>query len=332
MRKMLVTGGCGFIGSNFARHVLETRQDCEVVVLDKLTYAGNLENLSDLLEDPRLEFVKGDVCDAELLSRIVDDSISSIVHFAAESHVDRSIHDPGPFLETNVIGTGTLLAAARRVEGLRYLQVSTDEVYGSLGEHGAFTERSPLQANNPYSASKAGADLLVRAYCRTFGLDAVVTRCDNNYGPRQFPEKVVPLFISNAIEDKPLPLYGDGLNVRDWIYVGDHCRAILLALEKGVSGEIYNIGGGAETTNLDLARTILLVLGKPESLIRFVKDRPGHDRRYAIDNAKARTELGWEPAVPFDQGMARTVEWYRDNQDWLLNVKSGEYQEYYRKQ
>ena len=331
MTKLLVTGGAGFIGSNFVRHALATREDVEVVVLDKLTYAGNLENISDLLDGPRVEFVKGDVGDAALVGDLINGRLDGVVHFAAESHVDRSIHDPRPFLETNVLGTATLLAAARQVEGLRYLQVSTDEVYGSLGESGAFTEESPLQANNPYSASKAGADLLVRSYCRTFGLNAVVTRCDNNYGPRQFPEKVVPLFISNAIEDKPLPLYGDGLNVRDWIYVTDHCEAILLALEKGKAGEVYNVGAGAETTNLELAKTILRVLGKPESLITLVKDRPGHDRRYAIENAKARRELGWAPTVAFEDGMARTIQWYQENQDWWRRVKSGEYQEYYRK-
>ena len=330
MDKMLVTGACGFIGSNFVRYALSVRPGLRIVALDKLTYAGNMENLGDLLGDDRLEFVRGDVCDADLVARLMGGA-ASVAHFAAESHVDRSIHDPRPFLETNVIGTATLLAEARRHPGLRYLQVSTDEVYGSLGETGAFTEETPLQANNPYSASKAGADLLVRAYQRTYGLDAVVTRCDNNYGPWQFPEKVVPLFISNAIEDKPLPLYGDGLNVRDWIYVTDHCRAILLALEKGRAGEVYNLGAGHEVTNLELARTILRLLGKPDSLIAFVKDRPGHDRRYALEAAKARRELGWAPEVGFEEGMARTIEWYRTHQEWWRRVKSGEYQEYYRR-
>ncbi|HRU07235.1 MAG TPA: dTDP-glucose 4,6-dehydratase [Candidatus Brocadiia bacterium] len=326
---MIVTGGCGFIGSSFVRLVLAERQDWAVTVLDKLTYAGNLENISPLLNDNRLQFVKGDVCDAGLVGRLMDGA-AAVVHFAAESHVDRSIHDPRPFLETNVIGTATLLAAARNVPGLRHLQVSTDEVYGSLGETGHFTEQSPLQANNPYSASKASADLLVRAYHRTFGLDTIITRCDNNYGPRQFPEKVIPLFIANAMENKPLPLYGDGLNVRDWIYVEDHCRAILLALEKGRAGEVYNIGAGHEITNLELARSILAALGKPESLIQFVKDRPGHDRRYAIDPSKTKKELGWQAAVAFKEGIARTVRWYQENTEWLRRVRSGAYMAYYR--
>jgi len=331
MKTILVTGGCGFIGSNFVRHILATRDDLDVVVLDKLTYAGNLENLQDVLEDTRLTFVKGDVCDVELVGKLVVDSVRYLVHFAAESHVDRSIRDPRPFLETNVIGTATLLAAAREVEGLRYLQVSTDEVYGSLGDEGVFTEDSAIQPNNPYSASKAGADMLVRAYCRTFGLDAVVTRCDNNYGPYQFPEKVIPVFISNALEDRPLPLYGDGLNVRDWIFVRDHCRAIELALEKGEAGEVYNVGAGYEVTNIELAKTILDALGKPDSLIQFVKDRPGHDRRYAIDPCKARSELGWAPTVDFADGIKATVEWYTSNGEWLQSMKSGDYMEYYRK-
>jgi len=331
MKKVLVTGGCGFIGSNFVRHILATREDWHVLVLDKLTYAGNLENLEDVLDNPRLEFVKGDICDADLVGRLIDASVACVVNVAAETHVDRSIHDPRPFLETNVQGTASLLTAARNVDGIRYLQVSTDEVYGSLGPDGAFTEASPIQPNNPYSASKAGADMLVRAYHRTYGLDAVITRCDNNYGPYQFPEKVVPLFISNALEDKPLPLYGDGLNVRDWIHVRDHCRAIELALENGKAGEVYNIGAGHEITNLELTRTILKATGKSDSLIRFVKDRPGHDRRYAIDPIKARDELGWKPTVDFADGIAATVEWYRQHAEWLRHMKSGEYMEYYRR-
>jgi dTDP-glucose 4,6-dehydratase len=328
---MLVTGGCGFIGSNFVRHILFSRRDLKVIVLDKLTYAGNLENLGDVLQEPRLTFVKGDIADVEAVRQLVTPEVCFVVNFAAESHVDRSIRDPRPFLETNVIGAATLLAAAREVAGLRFLQVSTDEVYGSLGAEGFFTEESPIRPNNPYSASKASADMLVRAYWRTFGLDAVITRCDNNYGPYQFPEKVIPVFISNALDDKPLPLYGDGLHVRDWIHVLDHCRAIEMALERGRAGEVYNIGAGHEITNLDLARAILAAVGKPESLITFVKDRPGHDRRYAIDSRRARTELGWTPTVSFAEGIAATVQWYRDHAEWWRRIKSGAYTDYYRR-
>jgi len=329
MRKMLVTGGCGFIGSNFVRYMLAGDKEFEIVNLDKLTYAGNLENLEDIADDPRYEFVKGDICDEKLVNELMGRGFDVVVNFAAESHVDRSIEDPGIFVRVNTLGTQNLLAAAKEHGVSRFVHISTDEVYGSLGETGKFTEETPLAPNSPYAASKAGADLLVRAFFHTFGMPAMITRCSNNYGPCQFPEKLIPLFMSNAMEDKPLPLYGDGMNVRDWIYVEDHCRAVEMVIERGRPGEVYNIGGGNELPNITLTKTILKLLGKPESLIRFVKDRPGHDRRYAIDCSKIRRELGWKPEVSFEEGLERTIRWYQDNKQWWQRIKSGEYREYY---
>jgi len=326
---VLVTGGAGFIGSSFVRYLLE-ESDVRIINLDALTYAGNLASLADCLGSQRHEFVRGDIGSADLVSHLLKrHAVDGIIHFAAESHVDRSILGPKVFVETNVQGTLTLLCAAREAGVRRFLQVSTDEVYGSLGGAGFFTEETPLSPNSPYSASKASADLLVRAFHHTFGMDTVTTRCSNNYGPYQFPEKLIPLMIRNARQDKPLPVYGDGLNVRDWLYVRDHCAAIWAAYCHGRSGEVYNIGGNSEKTNLEVVRAILRHVGKPESLITFVKDRPGHDRRYAIDSTKARRELGWQPAVDFDTGIARTVEWYLANDAWLEQVVSGDYQTYY---
>ena len=331
MRKILVTGGCGFIGSNFVLHLLRTRKDLQVVNLDKLTYAGNLVNLSEIEGDPRHRFVHGDICDEALVARLLADGVDSVVNFAAETHVDRSIQDSAPFILTNVGGTHALLTAARKNKVRKFIQVGTDEVYGSLGPSGLFTEDSPLQPNNPYSASKAGADLLVRAFQRTYGMDATITRCTNNYGPFQFPEKAIPVFIGNALEDRPIPVYGDGLHVRDWLFVEDHCRAIEAVMERGRAGEVYNVGGANELPNIELARLILRELKKPESLIQFVKDRPGHDRRYALDSSKLSRELGWKPLVSLAEGIPRTVRWYCEHQDWLRRVQTGEYQEYYRK-
>jgi dTDP-glucose 4,6-dehydratase len=330
MRNILVTGGAGFIGSNFVRMVLSEHPDCHVVNLDKLTYAGNLESLADVLDNSRHRFVHGDICDGPLVEKIINDCrIDAIVNFAAESHVDRSIVGPKIFIETNVTGTLTLLQAARDKNIERFIQVSTDEVYGSLGPQGKFTEQSPLCPNSPYSASKAGADLLVGAFGHTWGLRYNITRCSNNYGPYQFPEKLIPLMINNALHDKELPVYGDGLYVRDWIYVYDHCTAIWQVLEKAPPGEIYNIGGCNEKANLEVIEIILERLHKPKTLIRHVKDRPGHDRRYAIDASKIISELGWKPSVTFEEGMARTIDWYLDNQQWLAHVISGDYQKYY---
>lgn len=326
---ILVTGGAGFIGSNFVRYLL-AESAVRIVNLDALTYAGNLASLADCLDSARHVFVRGDIGSADLVRHLLKQyAVDGIIHFAAESHVDRSILGPRVFVETNVQGTLTLLCAAREAGVRRFLQVSTDEVYGSLGEAGFFTEGTPLSPNSPYSASKASADLLVRAFHHTFGMDTVTTRCSNNYGPYQFPEKLIPLMIMNARQDKPLPVYGDGLNVRDWLHVQDHCAAIWAAYCRGRAGEVYNIGGNSEKTNLDVVRAILRHVGKPESLISFVKDRPGHDRRYAIDSTKAREELGWQPAVDFDTGIARTVAWYLANDAWLGQVASGEYQKYY---
>lgn len=326
-RRILVTGGAGFIGSNFIHYWLSAHEG-EVINLDLLTYAGNLENLADVEGDPRYRFVKGDIADRELVEGLLD-GVDAVVNFAAESHVDRSITDAGAFIRTNVAGTQVLLEAARHHGLGRFLQVSTDEVYGSLGPEGAFTEATPLAPNSPYSASKAAADLLVRAYHHTYGLDAVITRCSNNYGPYQFPEKLIPLMVTNALENKELPVYGDGLNVRDWIHVRDHCRAIDLVLHRGRAGEVYNVGADEERANLEMVKGILGLLGKPESLIRFVADRPGHDRRYAIDSTKLRTELGWLPEIPFAQGLEETVDWYVAHRPWWEKIKSGEYREYY---
>jgi len=330
MKQIFVTGGAGFIGSAFVRMILDERPDVRVVDMDALTYAGNLENLSGV-DDARHTFVKGDICDREAVMAAVPDDCDAIFNFAAESHVDRSIHSADEFLRTNIIGTQVLLDAARAKKVRRFVQISTDEVMGSLPDEGDdyFTEASPLEPNSPYAASKAAAELVVRAARETFGLDTVITRCGNNYGPRQFPEKLIPLMIANAIADEPLPVYGDGKNVRDWIFVDDHCRAIWLAYEKGESGEAYNIGARNERRNIDVVKSLLDALGKPHSLIRFVEDRLGHDRRYAIDPRKAETELGWKPLVAWEQGLAHTIDWYRNNQDWVSHVKSGAYREYY---
>ena len=331
-KPVLITGGCGFIGSNFVRYLLEKDADVSVINLDLLTYAGNAGNLTDLESHPRYRFVHGDIADAGTVRRLVGTGISAIINFAAESHVDRSIADASPFVRTNICGTQVLLDAAREFRVERYLQVSTDEVYGSLGPTGSFTEETPLAPNSPYAASKAGADLLVRSYGHTFGLPTVITRCSNNYGPYQFPEKMLPLFITNLLQNEPVPLYGDGLNVRDWIHVRDHCAAIERVWRTGRTGEVYNIGGRCERTNLDLTHTLLEVMGKPRSLIRCVKDRPGHDRRYAIDCSKIERELGWRPTYPFDQGLRDTVRWYQEHSDWVANVRNGEYRKYYQKQ
>lgn len=326
--KILMTGGCGFIGSNFIRWALKTHPDLAITNLDALTYAGNLENLKGLERHPRYAFVRGSVTDAALVDRL-SDGVDAILNFAAESHVDRSLYAPIDFVRSNVEGTLVLLEAARKHKVAKFLQVSTDEVYGSLPPEGFFTETTPLAPSSAYSASKAGADLLVLAYHRTHGLPVVITRSSNNYGPYQYPEKFIPLFISNAIEGKPCPMYGDGMYVRDWLHVEDNCRGLWLALEKGRVAEVYNIGGGNERPNLEVAKQILAALGKPESLITFVKDRPGHDRRYALDSRKARTELGWAPQVKFEVGLRETVRWYQENAEWVRRVKSGEYQKYY---
>ncbi len=347
MKTVLVTGGAGFIGSNFIHYVLQTRDDVQKLVnLDLLTYAGNLENLADIENDPRYTFVQGDIRDRTAVKAIFDRcDFDTVVHFAAESHVDRSIEEPEVFLTTNVVGTQTLLDAARDhwklapedkysrayKPGVRYLQVSTDEVYGALGKTGLFTETTPVSPNSPYSASKAGADMVVRAYGVTYGMPVNITRCSNNYGPCQFPEKLIPLMIHNALDDKVLPVYGDGMQVRDWLHVKDHCAAICAVLDRGEPGEIYNVGGNNERSNLEIVRLVLRALDKPESLITHVKDRPGHDRRYAINNEKITTTLGWQPVYTFDQGIAETIRWYLDNRSWVEHVISGEYQNYYKK-
>lgn len=328
--RILLTGGCGFIGSNFVRYVLAERPELEIVNLDALTYAGNLANLADLADHPRYTFVKGEITDPAAVEQAMADC-RAVVHMAAESHVDRSIEGPAVFIRTNIVGTQTLLDAARRHEVERFVMVSTDEVYGSLGATGYFTETTPLDPSSPYSASKASADLLCLAYHRTFDFPALVTRCSNNYGPYQFPEKLIPLFISNADADRPLPLYGDGGNVRDWLHVRDHVRALLAVLEAGVPGEEYNIGGNNERTNLEITKLILQALGKPENLITFVTDRPGHDRRYAIDAAKIHRELGWAPEIDFADGIAQTVQWYLSHRQWWEEIKSGAYRDYYRR-
>jgi len=329
--KLFVTGGAGFIGSNFIHHLLSSDSDWELTNYDALTYAGNLENLAQLKDDPRYRFVKGDVSNPQELTNALDDSFDAIVHFAAESHVDRSIEGARIFLETNVLGTQVLLERARELGGMRFVMVSTDEVYGSLGpQEEAFSENTPLAPNSPYSASKASADLLCRAYHHTFGLPVIVTRCSNNYGPYQFPEKLIPLMISNALQEEPLPVYGDGKNVRDWLYVRDHCSAIEAVLKEGRPGEIYNIGGDSQRENIQVVRR-LEILGKPESLIRYVGDRPGHDRRYAIDASKITRELGWRPQMGFEEGLAETVQWYLEHGEWLEQVRSGEYRAYYQR-
>jgi dTDP-glucose 4,6-dehydratase len=332
MTTLLVTGGCGFIGSNFILHLFATDPQVRVVNYDSLTYAGNLDNLAAVAANPRYRFVRGDITDRDQVRHVVQSGIDAIINFAAESHVDRSIHDSGPFVRTNILGTQTLLDAAREFGVARYVQVSTDEVYGSLDSTGFFTEETPLAPNSPYAASKAAADMLVRSYVHTFGMPALITRCSNNYGPYQFPEKLLPLFITNLFQDQPVPVYGDGQNVRDWIHVRDHCAAIERVWRAGRPGEVYNIGARCEKTNLDLTHTLLRVMGKPLSLIRYVKDRPGHDRRYAIDSSKIEQELGWRPTVPFEEGLHETVRWYQDHADWIAKIRSGEYLKYYQRQ
>ena len=331
MTTILVTGGAGFIGSAFIRLVLDKHPSFNIVNFDALTYAGNPENLEGL-DDSRHSFIKGDICGRDEVLAAMPDGCDAVFNFAAESHVDRSIHSPDEFLRTNIIGTQILLDAAREKHVRRFVQISTDEVMGSLPDESEefFTESSPLQPNSPYAASKAGAEFVVRAARETHGVDTVVTRCGNNYGPRQFPEKLIPLMIANAMNDEPLPVYGDGKNVRDWIYVDDHCRAIWLAYEKGVSGEAYNIGARNEQYNIDVVKSLLDSLGKPHTLINYVTDRLGHDRRYAIDPAKAETELGWKPLTTWEQGLATTIDWYRENQEWVNRIRNGEYRNYYK--
>jgi dTDP-glucose 4,6-dehydratase len=333
MMNILVTGGAGFIGSNFVRYMLEKYPTYKVVNYDLLTYAGNLENLKDVENHPNYTFVKGDINNRELVDYLVKThEIDVIVNFAAESHVDRSITDPDIFVKTNVLGTQALLDVAKANNIKKYVQISTDEVYGTLGETGYFTEETPLAPNSPYSASKAGGDLLVRAYHETYGLNVNITRCSNNYGPYHFPEKLIPLMITNALEGKELPIYGDGQNIRDWLHVKDHCAAIDLVIHKGRPGEVYNIGGHNERTNNEIVHLIVEKLGVSKDLIKYVADRPGHDRRYAIDPTKIMTELGWKPQYTFETGIVETIQWYIDNQEWWKNIKSGEYMNYYQKQ
>lgn len=344
MKTILVTGGAGFIGSNFVKFMLDKHPEYRVINLDALTYAGNLENLKEVSNNPNYVFIKADIRDRIRIEEIFSQyNIDCVINFAAESHVDRSIEEPEIFLTTNVLGTQTLLDAAKKhwkvnpedkycreyTKGVKFLQVSTDEVYGALGETGKFIETMPLMPNSPYSASKASADLIVRAYHETFGMPVSITRCSNNYGPYQFPEKLIPLMINNCIKGKDLPVYGDGMQVRDWLHVYDHCSAIDVVLHKGVDGEVYNIGGNNEKANIDLVILIIKTLGKSEGLIKFVKDRPGHDRRYAIDNTKITTQLGWKPAYTFEEGIKETIEWYLNNTEWVENVVSGQYVKYY---
>ncbi|HSB09822.1 MAG TPA: dTDP-glucose 4,6-dehydratase [Blastocatellia bacterium] len=328
--RLFVTGGAGFIGSNFVRHVLTNRPDYRIVNFDKLTYAGNLDNLRDVADYPFYKFIRGDICDR----RAVDEAIAgadAVINFAAESHVDRSIERAADFIETNIQGTQNLLDASRAAKVSRFVQISTDEVMGSCRDGEYFTESSPLRPNSPYAASKAAAEHLARAAHITFGLDVVTTRASNNYGPYQFPEKLIPLMIANAVEDKPLPVYGDGLNVRDWLYVEDCCRAIDAVLHRGRTGEVYNIGSRAEKNNLEVVRTLLDLLGKPHSLVNFVADRPGHDRRYATDPTKIERELEWRPSETFETGMEKTVRWYESNRDWVARTRSGQYLAYYER-
>lgn len=333
--KILVTGGAGFIGSNFIHYMVEKHPDYRIICLDKLTYAGNLRNLESVLNRENFRFIKGDICDRELVYRVFEEEKPDVVvNFAAESHVDRSIEDPEVFLKTNIIGTQVLMDACRKFGIKRFHQVSTDEVYGDLPLDRPdlkFTEKSPLKPSSPYSASKASADLLVMAYHRTYGLPVTISRCSNNYGPYQFPEKLIPLMIINAIHDRPLPVYGDGRNVRDWIHVRDHSEAIDLIIHKGEEGEIYNIGGENERSNIEVVKMILKELGKPESLIKFVKDRPGHDRRYALDITKMKEEFGWAPKISFEEGLRSTIKWYLENKNWWEEIINGEYMKYYEK-
>lgn len=328
--KLFVTGGAGFIGSNFIRMVLRMGRGHTIVNFDKLTYAGNLGNLESVAQDPAYRFVKGDICDAEAVESAMT-GCDAVVHFAAESHVDRSIYEPAPVIQTNVTGTFILLQIAKKIAVQRFVHVSTDEVYGDIAP-GAFSDENfPLQPSSPYSASKASSDLLVRSYVRTYGFPGIVTRASNNYGPFQFPEKFLPLMITNLLEDKPLPIYGDGLQQRDWLHVEDHCTGIFAVLERGKIGEVYNIGGADIVDNLTMARRLLQIMGKPESLLTAVKDRPGHDRRYALDCKKIENVLGWKPQVPLDEGLRQTIDWYRNNSQWIAGVRGGEYRTYYDK-
>lgn len=346
MKTILVTGGAGFIGSNFVRHMLTTHPDYKIINVDALTYAGNLENLKDVVDNKNYIFIKADIRDREKIETIFDNyDIDFVVNFAAESHVDRSIEEPDVFLTTNIIGTQVLLDVAKKhwkvnpddkycreyKPGVKFLQISTDEVYGALGKTGKFVETMPLKPNSPYSASKASADLIVRAYYQTYGMPVNITRCSNNYGPYQFPEKLIPLMINNCLKEKDLPVYGDGMQVRDWLHVNDHCAAIDTVLHKGKEGEIYNIGGNNEKTNIEIVKLIIKTLGKSEKLIKHVKDRPGHDRRYAIDNTKITTQLGWKPKYTFEEGIKETIQWYLDNREWIDNIVSGDYVNYYER-
>jgi dTDP-glucose 4,6-dehydratase len=329
--KVLVTGGAGFIGSNFVRFLLSARRSVEIVNFDKLTYAGNPESLADIAQDPRYQFVRGDITDRSAVGELFSRGFDAVVHFAAETHVDRSIEDAAPFLNTNILGTQCLLEAAREYRSLRFIHISTDEVYGSAPAGVKFKEETPLDPRSPYAASKASAEHFVAAYANTFGISSVILRCTNNFGPFQFPEKLIPLMIANADENKPLPVYGDGMQERDWLFVEDYCRAITLALENARPGSIYNVSSGVSQPNLEIVRTILKLLGKPESLIQYVKDRPGHDRRYALDSSKFQNELGWRPQVNFQEGVRKTIEWYQTNSEWLDHARSGEYRDYYER-
>ncbi len=346
MKKILVTGGAGFIGSNFVKYILNINDDVIIINVDLLTYAGNLENLEGVEKNSRYQFIRGDIRDKELMDKLFRiHQIDTVVNFAAESHVDRSITEPEIFLTTNIIGTQTLLETAKKhwkinpdnkycreyKLGVKFLQISTDEVYGALGAEGMFTETTPLSPNSPYSASKASADMIVRAYHKTFGLPINITRCSNNYGPYQFPEKLIPLMINNCQQNKSLPVYGDGMQIRDWLHVCDHCSAIYTVLIKGKIGEVYNIGGNNEKANIEIVKFIIYAMEKNENLITYVKDRPGHDRRYAIDNTKITTQLGWKPAYTFEEGLAETIEWYQNNAKWMDNITSGAYLNYYEK-
>jgi len=333
MKNILVTGGAGFIGSNFINYILENRNDYNIVNIDKLTYAGNLENLIPSQNKKNYKFIHGDITNAELINYLFEKfELEYVINFAAESHVDRSILSSKEFITTNVLGTNILLDVSRKYKVKKFLQISTDEVYGSLGKEGLFTEQTPLSPNSPYSSSKASADMIAIANYKTYGLPVVITRCSNNYGPYQFPEKLIPLMIINSLYNKKLPVYGDGKNVRDWIYVTDHCRAIELSFEKGVNGEIYNVGASTEMENIEIVKLILNYLKKPESLIEYVKDRLGHDRRYAIDSSKINNTLGWEPKNSFEDAIIKTIDWYISNKDWWNRIITGEYMDYYQKQ